>query len=191
MREKTILLVDDEQPILDSLGNYLERKGFNVTTAPSGEEALAAFDISYFDLTITDLAMGGMNGIDFLKEIKNINSESCVFILTGEGDMASAIEALQTGAEDYILKPCDPDELILKMERVFEKQTVMKRLRGYEKFLLNCMYCKKIQDDNGSLPGTGRWLTPEEFLILKSGFELTHGCCPECYEKSMWDLSTD
>jgi ActR/RegA family two-component response regulator len=187
MRNKYILLVDDERPILESLGNYLERNEFNVKTAQSGEDALAAFRSAPFDLVVTDLIMDGISGIEVLKEIKKINFESCVFILTGKANMELAIEALRSGADDFILKPCDADELILKMERSFEKQEMLRKIKLYEKFLPICMYCRKIRDDTGTLPGCGRWLQVEEYLRQKSGVDMTHGCCPECYGKLKQD----
>ncbi|KJS01171.1 MAG: hypothetical protein VR65_09710 [Desulfobulbaceae bacterium BRH_c16a] len=187
MRDKTVLLVDDEKPILDSLSNYLEKNDFNVTTAISGEAALAAFRATPFDMVITDLIMGGINGIEVLKEIKKINFETCVLILTGQGDMSLAIEALRAGADDFLLKPCDADELVLKMERFFERQDAFRKIKIYEKFLPICMYCKKIRDDSGTEPGAGKWLRLEEFLRRKSGTDLTHGCCPECFDERIGD----
>jgi len=191
MLRKTVLLVDDEEPILKSLGHYLEGNGFCVKTASCGEAALAEFRSGYFDLVITDLIMGGLNGIGLLKEMKKINSEIAVFILTGQGDMTLAIEALRSGADDFLLKPCDPDELILRMERVFERQEALRLLKIYENFIPICMYCKKIRDDTGTRHGAGKWLQMEEYIIQRSGADLSHGCCPECYEKKMWNLLTD
>lgn len=183
MHKNAVLLVDDEQPILTSLGNYLERKGFYVKLAICGEDALAKLrSTPSIDLVITDLVMTGMNGLEVLKRVKEINYETGVFILTGHGNMSLAIEALRAGADDFILKPCDADELIIKMERFFEKQEMQKKIKLYEKFLPICMYCKQIRDDSGKEPGTGRWMQLEEYICQKSGTHLTHGCCPECYE---------
>jgi DNA-binding response OmpR family regulator len=122
-------------------------------------------------------------GLDVLKEVKKIRSETGVFILTGQGDMSMAIDALRSAADDFLLKPCDADELVLRMEHVLEKQEALRKIKIYEKFLPICMYCKKIRDDTGMSMEAGRWLQPEEFLTKKSGIDLTHGCCPECSEK--------
>lgn len=188
MRDKAVLLVDDERPILDSLGNYLERSYYNVKTATSGEAALAEFRTSSFDMVITDLVMEGMGGIDVLRQIKKINHDTCVLILTGQGDMAKAIDALRSGADDFLLKPCDVDELILKMERFFARQEAHKKIRMRENYLPMCMYCKKIRDDDSSSePGQEKWLALEEFLRRKSGIDLTHGCCPECFNERAGD----
>ncbi len=120
MYRKAVLLVDDELPILYSLGNYLEKNVFYVKLAVNGEDALAEFrSTTSFDLVITDLVMPGINGLDVLKEIKKINSKIGVFILTGYGHTALAIEELRSSADEIIFKPCDPDELISKMKRFF------------------------------------------------------------------------
>ncbi len=191
MHNKAVLLVDDEQPILQSLSNYLEKNAFDVKQAISGEKALAQFSSpTAFDLVITDLVMAGISGMDVLKQIKKSNYETGVFILTGHGNMALAIEALRSGADDFILKPCDAEELICKMERFFEKQDALRKIKIYEKFLPICMYCKKIRDDSGTELGKGQWIGIEEYLCQKSGTDLSHGCCPECLEKQLisWNL---
>lgn len=182
MRRKSVLLVDDEQLILKSLGNYLEKNAFNVIQATSGETALALFRSSSFDLVITDLAMDGISGLEVLQEVKQNNSEVGVFILTGQSKTELVIDALRAGANDFFLKPCDPDELLFKMNNFFEKQDVLKKIKIYEKFLPICMYCKKIRDDSGREPGTGKWFQLEEYLLQKSDANLSHGCCPECFE---------
>jgi len=188
VQKKAVLLVDDEEPILISLGNYLERNDFYIKTAKSGEDALAVFPTCSFNLVITDLVMDGISGIEVLREIKKINSEIGVFILTGQGNMTRAIEALRSGADDFLLKPYDPDELILRMDRVFEKQEALRKIKIYEKFLPICMYCKKIRDDADTQKGDGKWLQLEEYLNKKTGIDFTHGCCPECYDthKDNW-----
>jgi DNA-binding response OmpR family regulator len=188
MRNKTVLLVDDEKPILQTLGNYLKRNEFYVQPAINGEDALTEFSSFSYDLVITDLVMNGISGMEVLKEIKKANNESGVFILTGNGNMALAIEALRSGADDFILKPCDPEELVLKMTRFFEKQEAFRTIKIYEKVLPICMYCEKIRDDSGTEPGKGRWLQMNEYLCEKSGKEMSHGCCPECYKAAMKDL---
>jgi YesN/AraC family two-component response regulator len=188
MRNKTVLLVDDEQPVLESLGNYLERNSFNVTSVLNGKDALAAFRSTYFDLVITDLVMPGMSGLELVKEIKNINFETGAFIFTGHGDMVLAIDALRSGADDFFLKPCDADELVRTMERFFEKQEAFKKIKIYEKILPICMYCKKIRDTSSTESGTERWMEIDEYLYNTCGVEVSHGCCPDCFVAQTTDV---
>ncbi len=185
MNKKIVMLIDDEQAILTSLGNYLRKSAFNVKLATCGKDALAEFhgSIPGIDLVITDMVMTGMSGLEILKKIKKNNFEIGVFILTGHGNMSLAIEALRAGADDFILKPCDAEELVIKMERFFEKQELLRKIKIYEKFLPICMYCKQIRDDTGKKPGDGKWMRLEEYICQKGGVDLTHGCCPECFDE--------
>lgn len=191
MRNKAVLLVDDELPILKSLGNYLKKNAFDVKPVLSGEDALTECTATTsFDLVITDLIMAGISGLEVLKEFKKLNNDIGVFILTGHGNMTLAIEALRAGADDFILKPCEADELICKMHRYFEKQDALRKIKIYEKVLPICMYCKKIRDDSGKEPGTGQWVRIEDYLRIKSGTDLSHGCCPQCFDYQLinWKL---
>lgn len=185
MQNKKILLVDDEESILNSFRKDFEHKGYTVTTAASGEEAVTHLQSNHFDLVVTDLAMPGMDGIGVLQEAKKQDPEIGAMILTGYGDMNTAIEALQLGADDYLLKPCDADELLLRVARCLEKQEAFRKVKIYENILPICMYCKSIRDDTGTEPGKGKWMRMETYLRQKSGADISHGCCPECFEKHM------
>ncbi len=183
MPRKKILLVDDEKSILKTFGIDFTHEGYSVTTAENGEEAIMILAGGRFDLLITDLAMPGVDGIGVLRAAKKKNPDICAIILTGYGDMASAIEALRLGADDYLLKPCDTDELLLRVARIFEKQEAFRKVNLYESILPVCMYCKKIRDDNGEDSSEENWMIMEDYLFQKSGTLVSHGCCPVCYEK--------
>ncbi len=133
MTAKKILLVDDDPLALKSLRRELEQEKFLVETADSGESALLLLENDGFDLAITDLLMGGMDGIAFLQEAQRRQPGLAVFVLTGHGDVESAIEAMRRGADDYLLKPCDLDELKLRIARCFEKQEALRQVKLYEK----------------------------------------------------------
>ena len=122
MENTEVLLVDDEKIILNSLSRELKTNNFNVATAESGEEAVAKLKASPYDLVVTDLKMEGMDGIEVLKQAKQLCPEAAVIILTGHGDLNSAIEAVRFGADDYLLKPCDIDELLFRISNCLEKQ---------------------------------------------------------------------
>ena len=182
MRNKTILLVDDEQPVLESLGNYLEKNSFKVTPVVNGEDALTAFRSTYFDLVITDLIMPGMSGLELVKEIKKTRCETGAFILTGHGNIVWAIDALRSGADDFILKPCDAEELLRTMECFFKKQDVLRKIKIHKKIIPICMYCKKIRDTSTTESGSEKWVELDEYLYNTIGAELSHGCCPDCFD---------
>ncbi len=180
---KTILLVDDEAIILKTIEGKLIDEGFQVFTAPDGAEALKRFSALPINLVITDLMMEGMSGITVLERIKQDSPNTAVIILTGYGDLSSAVEALRLGADDYLLKPCDLNELIFRINKCFEKQELKDMVKMYEDILPICLDCKKIRDDSGTKPGQGKWMPVEEYLTKKAGKSMSHGYCPDCGKK--------
>jgi len=182
MRKYSILLVDDDPLIIAGTGSDLEEKGYTVTTANSGEKAIEWLAKSSFDLVITDLVMTPMNGIDVLKKSKELNPETMVIVLTGFGDMASVIDALRSDADDYLLKPCEPDEMYFRISRCLEKLEFERKIMVYEDILPVCCVCKKIRDDSGRERGTGEWIPIEKFIHDKGGMVITSTYCPACAE---------
>src|SRR3990172_51133 len=106
MKKYNLLIVDDDPFILEGIGEDLESRGYQVTRANSGDRAVEILQQADFDLVITDLVMEKTDGIQVLKKTKEIDATIMVIILTGFGDMLSAIEALRSQADDYMLKPC-------------------------------------------------------------------------------------
>lgn len=155
MRKKSILLVDDEEIILNSFGMDLRKENYDVSLAICGKKAISLLNSNEFDLLVTDLSMPGLDGLQVLKEAKKMNSLTGVIILTGYGDMTSAIDALRLGADDYLLKPCDPDELIIRIERCLEKQEAFQKVKLYENILPVCMYCKASGMIQAQIMGKG------------------------------------
>lgn len=129
MNNKAILLVDDEENILASIGWVLEKNNCRVTKATDGREAIELLHTNHYDLVITDLMMTGVDGIAVLKEAKSSNPDVGVIILTGYGDVDSAVETLKMGADDFLQKPCDIDDLLNKARHSLEKQDLVVKLR--------------------------------------------------------------
>jgi len=119
---KSILVVDDEQIIRNVLKRKLEQTtSYNVYTADDGIPALEVFKNEQIDLVISDLLMTEMNGIDLLRQIKSIDPRTPVVIITGYGTLDDAIEAIHLGAEDFIKKPFDINDVIETIEKTFRK----------------------------------------------------------------------
>ncbi len=125
MPEATILFVDDEEVIRESFAVELEEENFAVDAFGSGLEAIAALEKGKYDLVITDLMMPGIDGFGVLEAAKRIAPQTGVIILTGYGDMRSAIEALHLGANDFALKPCDIEELVYRIRRSLKKHNLL------------------------------------------------------------------
>ncbi len=134
MTTTTILFVDDEPVIRTSFVRELELEGFAVVAVADGAEAISAISTvdavnqRRFDVVITDLVMPGIDGFGVLKEVKRQSPQTSVIILTGYGDMRSAIDALRLGADDFTLKPCEIEELAFRVRRCLEKQRLVQRL---------------------------------------------------------------
>ncbi|MFO7605912.1 MAG: response regulator [Desulfurivibrionaceae bacterium] len=188
MNEKSVLLVDDEKIILVSLSRQLRKNGYEVYTAESGEEGCLILDEQKIDLVVTDLKMEGISGIGVLEYAKKTDPERPVLILTGYGNMDSAIEAMRAGGDDYLLKPCAIDELILRMEQALEKVELKRRIKFYEDILPICSVCKRIRDDSGVEPGQGKWVGIETFMASKAGVAFTHSYCNQCYGEALKDI---
>jgi len=189
MKKSKILLVDDDVLILESKGFILEAEGFVVKKVKSGKDAIKALEKSKFDLVETDLLMGDVGGIAVLKRAKELDQETMVIILTGYGDMNSAIDALRLNADDYLQKPCEPDEIIFRVKQCLEKQKLYRKVKLYEKILPVCSKCKKIRDDTGKVPGTGPWYDMEIFMEKRANIDVSHGICPDCVKK--YELSME
>ena len=180
MQKYSILLVDDDPVITAGTGNDLAEKGYEVTTADSGEKAIELLNKSFFDLVITDLVMGSMDGISVLKQAKEINPELSVIILTGFGDMVSAIDAVRLNADDYLLKPCEPEQMYSSVAHCLEKLALKRKVKLYENILPICCVCKKIRNDGERGHGKEQWMSVEEYMYTKAKVDVTSAYCPEC-----------
>jgi DNA-binding NtrC family response regulator len=135
------LLVEDEANMVRTLTKILERKGYVVDAAGTGEEALRKLGEADYDLVITDLNMPVMDGMQLLREMHARQLTPATIVLTGHGTIQSAVEAMKLGAGDYLIKPCHPDELLIVAARLLEVRslrrevTQLKRqLRQYDRY---------------------------------------------------------
>jgi DNA-binding NtrC family response regulator len=117
-----ILIVDDELIMRESLAAWLERDGHAVQTAASGESALKKCRENRFDILLLDIKMEGMDGLDVLRRIKESDADVAVVMITAYGSIATAIDAMKNGAHDYLLKPFDPSELGVLIEKIIQQQ---------------------------------------------------------------------
>jgi DNA-binding NtrC family response regulator len=124
MQEK-ILVVDDEDIIRQSLSFILSKEGYFVEEAANGKEACDKLKEDSFDLVITDLEMPVMKGTELLEEIKKLDIKTSVVVVTAFGSLDTAIKALRSGASDYILKPVEFDELLIKIRRLFDAKSIL------------------------------------------------------------------
>ncbi|MGD8982113.1 MAG: response regulator [Desulfobacterales bacterium] len=123
-KDKTIkiLFVDDERGFVDVIAKRMSKRNIRVTRAYSGTEALQALRKEDFDVTILDLKMEDMDGIEILKIFKKIAPDLPVIMLTGHGSEEAARDGIRFGAFDYLTKPCDFEELIVKIKDAYQQR---------------------------------------------------------------------
>jgi len=126
-----VLFIDDEEGIRKIFSILLRKEGYQVFTAESGEEGLKIFEQEMPPIVITDIKMPGMDGIEVLRRVKEINPETEVIIITGHGDMDSAIEALKLDASDFLPKPVKDEALLVALKRAQEKLELRRKLKEY------------------------------------------------------------
>ncbi len=111
-----VLLVDDEKEFTRLLSERLTIRGFSVSTASSGAEAISKFKENSIDVIIMDVLMPGINGIETFNELKKTQSFPCVIMLTGHAELDTAMGGMETGVYDYLIKPVDIEELVEKIK---------------------------------------------------------------------------
>ena len=117
-----VLIVDDEREFTDTLSERLGIRDYEVTTSPSGEDAMDKVKGYNYDVVILDVAMPGMGGIEALKEIKRIKPLTEVIMLTGNATVETAIEGMKLGAYDYLMKPCETEDLVSKIQKAHDRK---------------------------------------------------------------------
>ena len=127
-----ILLVDDDDGIRNLVKKYLNENNYLINTAPNANEAQRKIEIVNFDIIILDIMMPGKSGLQFLNDIRKI-IDTPVILLTAKGEAKERIEGLETGADDYLPKPFEPKELLLRIKNILSK-TIKKNLVRIIKF---------------------------------------------------------
>lgn len=133
MSESTVLLVDDEEEFVGVLAERLEARGLTVDTAGNGELALEKAAKRPFDAVVLDMAMPGMDGIETLKGLLQINPDLQVILLTGRATLGQAVEAMKLGALDFLEKPVDIETLVAKIEEAATKRSSIRDKRIEDK----------------------------------------------------------
>jgi UDP-3-O-acyl N-acetylglucosamine deacetylase len=153
--DKKVLIVDDEERVVESIAGVLEDEGFRVATARSGEEAIRVFEEENPDITLLDIWMPGMDGIEILKRLKAIAPERQVIMISGHATISTAMTSVKLGAFDFIEKPLSLDVLLLTIRRALDRQ-----------------------EDASSADGPGRGVTEEPFEYKKISPEEIMGELP-------------
>ena len=135
MNKSKLLIIDDEKRMCLVLKAALENKDIAVTTADSGEAALAAMEVEQFDVVLSDIKMPGISGLDVLQKVKQQNPDTEVLLMTAYADTQTAVDAMKQGAYDYIIKPFEIAELRHKINHILEKGRLKSENKGLKEQL--------------------------------------------------------
>lgn len=168
-----ILLVDDDPFFLKQMVKDLDRSDYRVRTAESGESAMDLLEKHHFELVITDLKMETSDGFAVLEKAKAVDPDTQVIIFTGFGDVASAVRALRLHADDYILKSCELEELLFRIDRGLDHSRLQKQIREAERALVeaNADLEQKVRQRTASLEKVHRALQQSHQRMLAENNE--------------------
>ncbi len=132
MDKERVLLVDDEKEFVRALAKRLGARGLKVEIAGDGESAVEKVKTSDFDVIVLDLAMPGIDGLETLKRLREVNPDLQIVLLTGHGSIKSGVEAMKEGAVDFLEKPAEFSELLTKIQEASAKRMILIEKRREE-----------------------------------------------------------
>ena len=144
MEKKVILIVEDDPTVGESLRHLLKKKGHEILLASNGKEALQLFRHEVVDLVITDVVMPKMDGIELLEGVKGLRPETEVIVISAQGTIEKAVQAMKLGAFDFIEKPINPRVISLLVDRALEKQTLILQNKDLRSKLEDKFHFKNI-----------------------------------------------
>jgi DNA-binding response OmpR family regulator len=174
-----ILIADDDGVTRTLLRRTLEGVGYEVIETGDGREAWDRFHRETAPIVIVDWMMPLVNGLELCRMIRAERRRPYTYIimLTALGGKGSYLEGIGAGADDFITKPFDPDELKARLrvaERILDLHAEVKQL---QRLLPVCAYCRRIREEDDS------WIRLEQYLTRRTDAALSHGICPDCYEQ--------
>ncbi len=165
----SILIIDDERSIRKTLNEILSFEGYKIEEAADGEEGLKKFKEKNFDIVLCDIKMPKLDGIEFLEKAREINDEVPIIIISGHGNIETAVEAVKKGAYDYISKPPDLNRMLITLRNAMEKTTLVaetkvlkRKVAKVQQIVGESMPIKKIKD-------TIDKIAPTEARVLITG----------------------
>jgi DNA-binding NtrC family response regulator len=151
MEKKLILIAEDDPKVGESIRLLLKKRGYEILLALNGKEAFSLFRQETVDLVITDLVMPKMDGIELLEAVKGMRPETEVIVISAQGTIEKAVQAMKLGAFDFIEKPINPRVISLVVERALEKQTLVLQNRDLRSKLEDRFHFKNIVGRSGKM----------------------------------------
>ncbi|MEP6572298.1 MAG: response regulator [Gemmatimonadota bacterium] len=173
----SVLVVDDDPVTRATLKAFLTGAGYSVTLATDGGQAWERMQETRFPIVISDWYMPEVDGVELCRRIRRRSHEPYVYfvLITAHGGKQQYLAGMEAGADDFIMKPVDPDELRARIKVAERMLGVRQQLRCLEGLLPVCAYCKSIRDDEGY------WNSLEAYIEKRSDAQFSHSICPSCY----------
>ena len=174
-------IIEDDPTSRIVLSATLKKLGHQVTAATGGAEALAVFDDVNVPVLISDIVMPDVNGLELCRRVRALKRPRYTYIilLTAVGSKSGYLEGMKAGADDFINKPFDKEQLAARLgvaERILGLQTQVKQLAG---LLPICSHCKKVRDDQNY------WQQVESYIAIRTDAKFTHSFCPDCMKNAL------
>lgn len=175
----SVLIVDDDPVSLAQLSALARAAGCEVSVAQHGGEAWATLQIARIPVVISDWFMPELDGPELCRRIRGRRDEPYVYfvLVTSRGGKERYLAGMEAGADDFITKPVDPDELRARLKVAERILGLRRELQQLEGLLPICSYCKRIRDDREN------WGSLEGYIEQRSEAQFSHGICPDCYKK--------
>ncbi len=175
-----ILLADDDPVARATLEAVTRGLGHDVTAAADGDAALATWGALRFDVLLSDWEMPGLDGLALCRRLRASQGDRYPYIIliTGRGDRESYLAGMESGADDFLTKPVDAQDLRARLRVAERILALMQEVTTLQGILPTCAYCKKIREGES-------WVPIERYVEQRSGAEFSHGVCPDCYAKRL------
>jgi len=174
-----LLLAEDDAVARLTLSAVLKGLGHEVTEAEHGAEAWANLQLGYFPIVISDWSMPEIDGPELCRRLRARPTDRYTYFLliTATGGKKRYLEGMEAGADDFIPKPIDMDELRARLKAAERILGLRQHVQQLEGLLPMCAYCKRIRD------ASEKWESIERYVEERSEAQFSHGYCPDCYEK--------
>jgi len=175
----SVLVVDDDPVAIAQLGAIAQAAGYDVKSAPNGREAWGLLQVARIPIVISDWYMPELDGPELCRRIRARTREPYIYFImvTSRGGKQQYLAGMEAGADDFIAKPVDPDELRARLTVAERILGLRKELAQLEILLPICSYCKRIRNDSEE------WEPLEAYIEAHFDRMLTHSICPDCYTK--------
>ena len=165
----SILIIDDEKAIRKTLAEILSYEGYKIEEATDGEDGLKKFSSTTFDVVLCDVKMPKMDGLEFLEKAREINPDVPIVVISGHGNIETAVEAVKKGAFDYISKPPDLNRLLITLRNALDKQTLVTETKVLKRKVAKVQEMVGNSDPIKRIKDTIEKVAPTEARVLITG----------------------